>query len=175
MRRLRLTRKLAIIGGLTFFAALLAFAFAYVYLGIFMNEDPTVGPDVLMVAEGVELSIPEGYEAWTVDEPYRRFDVYRSNEALDLVLRALVLPSQVASRALPALRSEVAVKPAPAMLPDSWEWGIFQAPQDDLEVNALARVIKEVEGGAVVVTVYRPALESDEDSAEEAIVRFLRE
>jgi hypothetical protein len=127
---------------------------------------------VLRIAEDVDLSVPEGYEAWTTDEPYPRFDVFRSDASLELVADVTVLPSGVASETLAVLRGQLDLESSPPGL-ESWEWGV--AREFGVEDSLIARATRVVAGRGIVVNVYRAALESDDDSAAEATVRFLHE
>ena len=175
MRRLHPTRFLVVFGGLTLLAVLCVLAVGHCASVSLRDAGRMVGPEVLEIVEGVELSIPQGYEAWAKSEPYPSVDVFRSDASLELALSVLVLPSQEASAAFSILRSEVFVEPAPVGLPGSWEWGVAGDSREGQDTDFLAQAMTTVAGSGVVVTVHSAALESDNDSAAEAIVRFLHE
>lgn len=175
MRRLHPTRFLVVFGGLALLVLLCAFVVARCMLVSLMDEGRTVGPEVLRIAEGIELWIPEGYEAWVRDEPYSGVDVFRSDGSLPLAVSVLVVPSQEASAVLSLLRSEVYVEPAPIGLPSGWEWGVARDSREGHDTDFLAQAITTAGGNGVVVTVHSAALEGDNDSPAAAIVRFLHE
>lgn len=171
MRSSSSPRRLLFVGGLVVFAASCLLTGCYCASQDAWEDGRTMGPTVLRIADDVELTVPEGYEAWTTDEPHSRVDVFRSSDSLELVMDVTVLPSEVPSETLSDLRRRVALEPSPAGL-ESWEWGVVQESVG--ERLLIAQAARSVADGVVLVNVYRAALEGSDDSAAEVITRFLR-
>jgi len=171
MRQFAPTR-LVLLLGLVFLAVSCPLTGCHRTSGGFEDDSRTVGPGILRIADEVNLTVPEGYEAWTTDEPYPRVDVFRSDVSLQLVVDVAVLPSDVASETLAVLRGQVDLRPSPLGL-ESWEWGLARESKE--ESPLLARATKRLAGRGIVVNVYRAALETEDDSAAEVLARFLHE
>lgn len=181
MRRRWFTwRAIAAVGVLVVLASAVI---AYVLVLRIDEQGLTAGPATLEILGGLELVIPEGYEAYSVSasdvdpinhetRPWIRSEsLFRADDSLDPVLDVNVFSSDVATAVLEGMRSGLAPGRLPQKFGGSWTWHTLPDPADDPGRNAIAIASRRFDEGVVLVTIYRIAIKGDMDSPESVFLR----